>query len=95
MVFKKMSKSVINSSQNAPFYTSFLKIFRGNIPTDPLASLRTFGARQPGSTTLYHFFFHFFKYFGNDFEAGGIQVVLTVTVFDVKYCYSNLISKIL
>ena len=37
-----MSKSVINSSQNAPFYSNFLKSFRGSMPPDPLDSLRDF-----------------------------------------------------
>ena len=47
-----MSQSVINTSQNAPFYTNFLKIFWESKPPDPLDSLRASGARHPGSTAL-------------------------------------------
>ena len=41
-----MNKSVINSSQDAPFYTNFLKKFLGeHAPGHLLASLRAFAAR--------------------------------------------------
>ena len=35
--YKKMSKSVINCSQNAPYYTNFLEIFWGSMPQDPFS----------------------------------------------------------
>ena len=41
-----------NSSQNAPFYTNFLKFFQGKFFWIPLAWLRLFGARQSGLSAL-------------------------------------------
>ena len=47
-----MSKSVINSSQNAPFYTNFFKIFRGSMPPDPTSLSSRPGARKHGLAVL-------------------------------------------